>query len=138
MNTETSQSMTEVIASQIKTLSTLSNLIEQEYAALRERDADTLLRLADDKERQLETLRQLEQSRRSAAAELTAAQQGQLERLLRDCRERNAANGALADAQRQNVRRLLRVLRGDTGSSAYGQDGRQLDQADSRKTIATA
>jgi len=138
MDTASSLSITEVVSNQIKILSTLSQLIEQEYAALGARDPDALLQLAAAKERHLTELRRLEQARRSAAAELSAADQGQLERLLRRCREQNAANGALADAQRQNVRRLLRVLRGETGSPAYGQDGRQLDHVDSRKTIATA
>jgi len=130
--------ITEIIYSQINALEALSNVIEEEYAALQTRDTDALLRIAATKERQLEELRRLESERRSATAALTAAQSLRLGELAARCRSGNAANGALAEAQRQNVTRLLRLLRGDTGTAAYGGDGRQKDHASSRMTLATA
>jgi flagellar biosynthesis/type III secretory pathway chaperone len=137
MTAAQNRTITDILTSQINSLESLSKVLEEESAALRERDADALLRLAASKEQQLASLRQLEAERRTAAAAMTAVQRAQLADLASDCRTRNAANGALAEAQRRSVTRLLRLLRGDSGSTAYDVDGKQKTHADSRMTLAT-
>ena len=115
-------------------LGALADLLEQEYAALRQADAAAVTAIAATKRRLTETLVGLDRQNVAAGevGSADSARQNQRADLARRCRDLNRRNGQLLALQQSMLTRAIRVLMGTEQSPAlYGASG------ESRQTVGS-
>lgn len=154
----TDQRILELLLADIETAQQLSDILEQEFAALSERELETLQKLLAEKQPALRLLEQhsTERSQLLKQSNLSADQQGlnilaaqsplgqqlqdssaQLNTLIEACQAANLRNGRLIRSNQSSVNSMLDIIRGTdapalydkTGNAAYGNKQRPFSQA---------
>ncbi|MFQ6370294.1 flagellar export chaperone FlgN [Shewanella sp. YIC-542] len=124
------QALSQLLQQQQGTLGQLLALIEQETTALVERNADTLLQLAGDKQQLLQQLAQTDKllSQHPQKAQLKAPplaeQVSQAQQLLAQCQLKNQSNGKLIELCAASVNRLAQALQVSRNASSLTYDGK--------------
>lgn len=147
-----------ILDQQIEQLQLFSGLLEQEFSALKQRDREEILAIADRKTQQAVKIESLSQKmqgilgtfKTTSTGEklddhiLATGDQGLIERwqafitLTRECQQRNGINGGMIETGRRFSQQLLDIIKGDySDNGLYGRNG-QRSGPGSGQTLAQA
>jgi flagella synthesis protein FlgN len=124
------QDLESMLKQQTATLGRLLSLIDAETKALVERDADTLLQLATEKQRVLELVAKVDKSlaehpqKMQLTQEPLATQVYKAKSLLAECQQKNQANGKLIELCAASVNRLAQALQTSRNVNSLTYDGK--------------